>query len=261
VPECEETRLLTDESPFSGLDLTGKFAVVTGASRGIGAATAALLRARGATVVGVSRSPGGPDDLQADVGDEADCDRIGRVLADRFDRLHILVNNAGAGAFGLPIDVATSQDWDHYIAVNAKSAFLLSKALLPLLTAARGAAIVNVSSVHATATSAGVAPYAASKGAITALTRSMAIDLAPRLIRVSGVLPGATATEMMQEHIDVIGKSAEELGFRFGEGDFPRVSRPEETAEVIAFLASPAGSAIAGSSVLADGGQLSTLGF
>lgn len=248
-------------SAFAALDLTGRVAVVTGASKGIGAATAALLGARGATVVGISRSPGGPDDIQADLGDEAACEGIGRTLAERFAAVHILVNNAGAGAFGLPLEVATSADWDRYMAVNAKSAFLLTKALLPLLTAARGAAVVNVSSVHATATSAGVAPYAASKGALTALTRSMAIDLAPRLIRVSGILPGATATDMMQEHIDAMGRTAEEIGFRFGDGDFPRVCRPEETAEVIAFLASPAASAIAGSSVLADGGQLSTLGF
>jgi NAD(P)-dependent dehydrogenase (short-subunit alcohol dehydrogenase family) len=253
--------MATAASPFALLDLTGRIAVVTGASKGIGAATAELLRARGATVVGVSRSPGGPDDIQADVGSEADCGRVGREVAERFSELHILVNNAGAGAFGLPIETATSADWDRYLGVNAKSAFLLTKELLPLLTAAGGASIVNVSSVHAVATSAGVAPYAASKGALTALTRSMAIDLAPRRIRVSCVLPGATATDMMQEHLDAIGSTAEEVGFRYGEEDFPRVCLPAETAEVIAFLASPAASSIAGSSVLADGGMLSTLGF
>lgn len=247
--------------PYARLDLAGRNAVVTGSSRGIGAATAALLRARGADVIGVSRSEGAEGDIQADLASEAECTRVGELIAARFDSVHILVNNAAAGAFGLPIDVATSQDWDHYLGLNAKSAFLLTKALLPRLTEARGASVVNVASVHAVATSAGVSPYAASKGALVALTRSMAIDLAPRLIRVCGVLPGATETAMMQDHLDAMGETAEEVGFRFGDGDLPRVCQPEETAEVIAFLASPAGSAIAGSSVYADGGMLSTLGF
>jgi glucose 1-dehydrogenase len=246
---------------FERLDLTGRVAVVTGASKGIGAATAGLLRSRGAEVIGVSRSVTVDGDISADLSIEGEFGRVGELISERTDRVHILVNNAGAGAFGLPIDLASSTDWDHYLTLNAKSAFLLTKALLPQLRAARGSAIVNVSSVHAVATTAGVAPYAASKGALVALTRSMAIDLAPSLIRVSCVLPGATETDMMQEHIDRIGGSAADLGFKFDEADFPRVCRPEETAEVIAFLASPAASAIAGSAVLADGGMLSFLGF
>jgi len=248
-------------APFAGLDLTGKNAVVTGSSRGIGACTAALLRARGASVIGISRFGGEPGDLHADLSRADDVEAVAGQVSQRFDRLHILVNNAGAGAFGLPIQTATGDDWDHYLALNAKAAFLLTRGLLPALRAAGGAAVVNVSSVHAVATTADVAPYAASKGALVALTRSMAIDLAKDRIRVCGVLPGATQTDMMREHIETIGSTAQELGFRFGDDDFPRVCQPEETAQVIAFLASPAGSAVAGSSVWADGGMLSTLGF
>lgn len=248
------------ESPFAGLDLTGKVAVVTGASRGIGAATADLLRRRGAEVIGISRS-GVPGGIAADLGSSEDCRAAADAIGDLADRVDILVNNAGAGAFGLPIDVATEDDWDRYLAVNARSVFLLTRGLLPQLRAAGGASVVNVASVHALATTSGVAPYAASKGAVVALTRSMAIDLAPSRIRVTCVLPGATATDMMDEHVARIGSTPEEIGFRFAETDFPRVCRPEETAEVIAFLASPAASAIAGSAVLADGGMLSTLGF
>lgn len=249
------------ENPYANLDLTGKVAVVTGASSGIGAATATLMRSRGAHVIGLSRSVGGPDDVVADLSSVADIARAGELIRAEHDAVHILVNNAGAGGFGLPIDTATLEDWNHYLDVNARSVFLLSQQLLPALRAAGGATIVNVSSVHALATTEGMAPYAASKGALVALTRSMAIDLAKHRIRVSGVLPGATETAMMQEHLDELGKSADELGFRFGAEHFPRVCQPEETAEVIAFLASSAGSAIAGSSVLADGGMLSTLGF
>ncbi len=140
---------------YSGLDLTGKTAIVTGASRGIGAATAELLRRRGARVIGVSRNAVEAEDIVADLGDEQAFSEVGRLIAERTDVVHILVNNAGAGAFGLTIDAATSGDWDHYLAVNAKAPFMLTKALLPHLRRAAGATIVNVSSVHALATTEG----------------------------------------------------------------------------------------------------------
>lgn len=249
--------------PYRALDMSGKVAVVTGGSRGIGLATARLLSARGATVVNVSRSAG-PDDIHtliADLGVSAEVRAVGSQIRAEYPTVHVLVNNAGVGAFGLGIADADETDWDRIMAINAKATFLLTRELLPSLEQGRPAAVVNVASVHAVATAAGVAPYAASKGALVSLTRSMAIDLAPLLIRVVGVLPGATRTDMLAEHAERLGPEAAAAAFPVGADLMPRTCEPEETAEVIAFLASPAGSAVVGSSVYADGGMLSTLGF
>lgn len=250
---------MTSSSAYARYDLTGRVAVVTGAARGIGAATADLLEMRGATVWRVDRDVTTDTDsrlIHADVSSPDACAEAGAVVALAHDRLDILVNNAGVGAFGMGIAEATVDDWHRVIGVNATSVFAMSKAMLPLLEAAGTASIVNVSSVHALATSAGVAPYAASKGAVLALTRSMAIDLGPRGIRVACVLPGATDTDMLRNHARVAGMTYEELGFSLDPSSFPRVCSPDEVAEVIAFAASPAGSAVTGSALLADGGLL-----
>ncbi|CAN5346234.1 SDR family oxidoreductase [soil metagenome] len=218
-------------SGYAGLDLTGRVAVVTGASRGIGKSTADLMEARGATVYRVSLSSSDGDRvIKADVSTAEGCARIATRVAEEHDTVHILVNNAGIAAFDLGIDQATEADWDRTLGVNAKSVFLLSKALLPALKRARGACIVNVSSVHAVATAAGVAPYAASKGASVALTRSMAIDLAKERIRVVAVLPGATATDMLEEYAEKSGGTYEELGFSLGDDQIARVCTPGEVA-------------------------------
>ncbi len=253
----------TAAHPYAALDMTGKIAVVTGASRGIGLSTARLLAARGATVINLSRSSG-PADIRtvtADLGDPDTLRDAAARIREEFPAIHVLVNNAGVGAFDLGIAQAEEADWDRIMGINAKAAFLLTHELLPALERGRPASVVNVSSVHAVATAAGVAPYAASKGALVALTRSMAIDLAGSLVRVVGVLPGATRTEMLAEHADRLGPEAAAAAFPVGDDLIPRTCDPEETAEVIAFLASPAASAVVGSSVYADGGMLSTLGF
>jgi NAD(P)-dependent dehydrogenase (short-subunit alcohol dehydrogenase family) len=248
---------VTVQSSFEGLDLAGKVAVVTGASRGIGQAVSQLLRARGAHVYEVSlNAEDGPNRLSADVGSAEHCSRIASWVAQNHDAVHILVNNAGISAFDLDLERATEADWDRTLAVNAKSVFLLSKALLPALKKAHGSSIVNVSSVHAVATAPGVAPYAASKGATVSLTRSMAIDLARHRIRVIAVLPGATATDMLNEYAEKSGGTLEELGFKDGQDQLPRVCTPLEVAEAIVFAASPAASGITGSTITVDGGLL-----
>jgi len=248
---------VSELSPLAAVDLTGRVAVVTGASRGIGRATAELLRSRGATVYGVSLSAGdAPDAIQCDVASAADCQRVAEVVSREHDVVHILVNNAGISAFDLGIEQATEEDWDRTMGVNAKSIFLLSKALMPALKRAGGACIVNVSSVHAVATAAGVAPYAASKGASAALTRSMAIDLAQHRIRVVAVLPGATATDMLDEYAQKSGGSLKELGFSLSDNEISRVVSAREVAEAIVFAASPAASGITGSTITVDGGLL-----
>jgi NAD(P)-dependent dehydrogenase (short-subunit alcohol dehydrogenase family) len=132
----------------------------------------------------------------------------------------------------------------------------LSHQLVPLLSETADAVIVNVASVHALATSGGVGAYAASKGAVLALTRSMALDLAQFRIRVVAVLPGAIDTPMLHEHIAREGKPMEQLGFSRDPAVPGRVCSAAEVAESIAFLASPAASGITGSAVTVDGGLL-----
>lgn len=242
---------------YDGLNLTGKVALVTGGSRGIGQATVELLRARGATVYDASIDvDDGPTTVRADVSSASDCARVASIIEKNHNVLHILVNNAGIAAFDMGIEQASEADWDRTMGVNVKAAFLLSKALLPALRRAAGACIVNVSSVHALATAERVAPYAASKGSLAALTRSMAIDLAEDRIRVVSVLPGATSTPMLEEYAAKTGGVVGGPGFSLAPDQIGRVSAASEVAEGIVFVASPAASAITGSALTVDGGML-----
>jgi NAD(P)-dependent dehydrogenase (short-subunit alcohol dehydrogenase family) len=254
-------------------EAAGKVALISGAASGIGAATATLLAARGASVVLVDRDERSLTEqtlalqaagarveaVPADVTSSMSCETAAARAVAAFNRLDVLVNNAGIGSFATTPDALQGIDWDRIIATNLSSVFLLTQACLPALRSAGGGCIVNVSSVHALATAPGVAPYAASKGGVLALTRALAIDLAPDRIRVVAVLPGAVDTPMLAEQVRRTGKSLEELGFSREETKLGRIGRPEEVAEVIAFAASTAASFITGSAIIADGGLLASL--
>jgi NAD(P)-dependent dehydrogenase (short-subunit alcohol dehydrogenase family) len=251
-------------------DFAGQVAIVSGAGRGIGAATAALLAARGASVVLVDidersvtaraqelQAQGSTAEaVAADVTVAADCDAAVERAVSRLGRLDVLVNNAGVGAFAATVDTTAEAEWDRVVATNLKSVFLLSRAAVPAMRAAGRGCIVNVSSVHALMTAHGVVPYAAAKGGVLSMTRALAIDLAPDRIRVVAVLPGAVDTPMLAEQAARTGKSFEELGFARDESKLGRIGRPEEVAEVIVFAASPAASFVTGSAITADGGLL-----
>ncbi|HEU4701980.1 MAG TPA: SDR family NAD(P)-dependent oxidoreductase [Conexibacter sp.] len=242
--------------------------IVTGAAGGIGLRVAELAASRGARVLAVDRDAAAleravaglpAERVAAHVADVTSAEACAEAVQ-RAEELHggvgALVNNAGIGAFDMTLDTTTDEQWERVIAVNLTSVFLMSRAALPALRRSGGGAIVNVSSVHALATSRGLVPYAAAKGGVLAMTRALAIDLAPDRIRVVAVLPGATDTPMLRQHAEREGRSLEQLGFSRDPGSLGRVMEPREVAETILFAASDAASALTGSALTADAGLL-----
>lgn len=225
--------------------------VVTGASGGVGAACVEAFRELGAEVVGVDIAPTSVADehLTLDLADP-DC---GRRVAEHLGSrpLDVLVNNAAVGHVSLAAETS-SQEFDRIIAINLRAPFLVATALLPNLREQLGS-VVNVSSVHAVATSSPVSAYAASKGGLQALTRALALEWGPE-VRVNCVLPGAVDTEMLSDGLRRADKTLESFGAALAVG---RVGWPEEIAEAIAFLAT--NRYVTGASLIVDGGATARL--
>jgi NAD(P)-dependent dehydrogenase (short-subunit alcohol dehydrogenase family) len=175
---------------------------------------------------------------------------------DELGRLDVLYNNAGVNSAGSVVD-ATEDDWDRCFAVNAKGTFLCSRAAVPYLEEAGGGAIVNQGSVAGLVAVPNFAAYCAAKGAVVALTRSMAIDLAGRRIRVNAICPGTVFTPLMEPMLRARGDGDLEAGLAKTVVKYPigRLGTPEEIARVALFLASDEASFLTGSIVTADGGM------
>jgi NAD(P)-dependent dehydrogenase (short-subunit alcohol dehydrogenase family) len=242
-------------------------AVVTGAARGIGRATAVALAKAGMVVVGADIGNGadsqselmqlrpGSTIVSADISVAADVERVATAAADRGD-VRAVVNAAGILSVADVIDT-DEHEWDRVFAVNVKGTYLMSRATIRLLRAAGGGAIVNLSSVHALATVERCAAYAASKGAVLALSRQMAIDYAADGIRVIPLIVGSVDTEMSRQHAAAFG-----LPPGHAEPDkaaLARMAAPDEIASVIRFLVSSDAGFVTGSPVVADGGLLTHL--
>lgn len=238
--------------------------LITGAAGGVGRATVKYFHEKGWLVIGTDRKeryaefPENGLFIQADISVPENLDFIYGKAAAFTSTLDAVVNNAGY-QISKPLIETSAQEWDMVMASNLRSVFLGAKIALPLLKTEGGGAIVNVSSVHAVATSANIAAYAASKGGLLALTRAMAIEFAPDKVRVNAVLPGAVDTPMLR------------AGFHRGRPDeLPeeeqmaalarktvngRVGLPKEIASVIFFLADEKQSSfMTGQSVIVDGG-------
>jgi NAD(P)-dependent dehydrogenase (short-subunit alcohol dehydrogenase family) len=241
--------------------------LITGAAGGIGRATAKAFADEGWHVVGVDlqqerRVTGVHHFIPADVSQEEESARIFDEVADQEGHLDALVNNA-AIQICKPLIETTPMEWDTTMATNLRSAFLAVRNAYRLMRG-RSAAIVNVSSVHALATSTNIAAYAASKGALLALTRALAIELAPDGIRVNAVLPGAVDTDMLRAGLnrghlsgDDVDALLQGLARRHVLG---RVGRPEEIAQAILFLADHERSSfMTGQALVADGGAIARL--
>lgn len=243
--------------------------LITGAAGGIGRATVKVFAEHGWRVFGVDRQPKYdefPSDgcyIQADISLPEQLENIYDQVKAETDSLDAVVNNA-AVQIAKPLIETTAEEWDLTIASNLRSAFLGAKLAYPLLKAKGGGAIVNTSSVHAVATSANIAAYAASKGGLLALTRAMAIEFAPANIRVNAILPGAVDTPMLRAGLNRghvgHGDMQQRLDNLAAKTVNGRVGLPEEIGSVIYFLAdNNQSSFITGQALIADGGATARL--
>ena len=238
--------------------------LITGAAGGIGRATVALFAEKGWKVIGVDRQqkyeefPADGIYIQADISRPEEIEAIYDRVSAVTDTLDAVVNNA-AVQVAKPLVETTVEEWDLVMASNLRSVFISAKLAYPFLKAEGGGAMVITSSVHAVATSANIAAYAASKGGLLALTRAMAIEFAPDDIRVNTVLPGAVDTPMlraglgrghvghgdMQERLDNLARKTVN----------GRIGTPEEIAHAIFFLADNTQSSfMTGQALIVDGG-------
>jgi len=241
--------------------------LITGIAGGIGRATAATFHAAGWRVFGVDRRAerdiyGVDEFVLANAAEDHDMQAALERIAASVGTLDALVNNAAIQVMK-PLLETTLEEWDAVMASNVRSVYLAVRYAHPILRRP-GGAIVNVSSVHAIATSAGIAAYAASKGAVLALTRALAIELGRDNIRVNAVLPGAIDTPMLRESLtrEHMMRSGTTDGLRelSARHLFGRVGRPEEVAEAILFLADSDRSAFTtGEALIVDGGATARL--
>jgi NAD(P)-dependent dehydrogenase (short-subunit alcohol dehydrogenase family) len=245
--------------------LEGKRAIITGAGSGIGRAAAILLAAEGTHVIAADihasgaetaehiRSTGGQAwFLQADVSDARQVERLMADAAAQMGGIDILVSNAGRQMIGRVSDF-TPEEWDVQMAVNVRSVFLCAKYAQPWLEKSRGV-IVNTGSVAGIRGGASGTAYAASKGAIIAFSRALAMELAPLGIRVNCICPGWVDTAFNQPAITMLGGQDSYLSIVAQTVPLKRHGSPEEIAEAVLFLASDASSYMTGQNLVIDGG-------
>src|SRR6516165_8956523 len=254
------------------MELSGQVAIVTGAGRGIGRATALELAGMGADIVVAELDQAGAERtasevkglgrrvsvVKTDVTSRADL----KAMADRaraeFGRIDILVNNAGIYRAALPLDV-TEEHWDAIMNINAKAVFFTTQAVLPTMIAQKRGVIVSLASMAGKIGSRNNLPYNASKAAVISMTKTFAVAHASDGIRANCVCPGFVETDMLtsvvREQAALLSQSPEEFTRRrVRQIPLGRMERPEDVANVIGFLVSPRSEYITGQALSVDGG-------
>ena len=241
--------------------LQGKVAIVTGGSRGIGRGIVERFVAEGAHVLATARRlpektmPAGDNlaFIAADVARTEDAARIVAYAVERFGGLDILVNNAGI-QLQKSLEETSEAEWDEVMAVNVKGIFLCTRAALPALRSRGGGAIVNIGSYDGFLADPNFSAYCASKGAVHALTRAMAIDLGKDGIRCNVICPGWIETEMVEDYIAHLPDPAAARASIESLHPVGRTGRPADIASLALWLASDESSFFTGQEFVADGG-------
>ncbi|MDX3456208.1 SDR family NAD(P)-dependent oxidoreductase [Streptomyces sp. ME02-8801-2C] len=241
----------------AGEEFQGLAAIVTGGASGIGLATAETLAAKGCRVAVLDLVPGSTParlhPVEADVGDAESVSDAVRRVADLFGGLDILVNNAGIGARGT-VEDNTDDEWHHVLDVNVLGIVRTSRAALPYLRRSSSAAIVNTCSVVALAGLPQRALYAASKGAVHALTLAMAADHLGEGIRVNCVSPGTVDTPWVRRLLEHTDDPEAERAALVARQPTGRLVTAQQVADAIAYLAGPLAGSTTGTALAVDGG-------
>jgi NAD(P)-dependent dehydrogenase (short-subunit alcohol dehydrogenase family) len=251
-------------------DISGKTALVTGGTKGIGKAIAARLAAAGATVIVTARNPSEEADypyhfIAANLSKREDVIKVADEITTRYGGVDLLINNMGANTFpGGGFSALSDEHWDQALQINLLSSVRLDRALLPKMLERKSGVIIHISSTT------GQFPiwestiaYTSAKAALNAYSKSLSDEVAPRGIRVVTVSPGLTKTEAMSTFLDDLARQAgisseemtQNLFNRVGGVPLGRMAQPEETAELVYFLVSPRASYITGANYFIDGGN------
>lgn len=248
--------------------LRDRVCLVTGAGSGIGRATACLFAREGArvgvsdvrraeaeaTAAAIAADGGHALALEADVSRADQVDRMFDAVLRAWQRVDVLVNNAGFG-IAATVEHTSEADWDRLMAVNVKGVFLCSRRAIPIMRSQQGGVIVNTASVTAVVGIRNRAAYVASKGAVAALTRAMALDHVADGIRVNCVAPGTIDTPFFD---DIVAGHPDPAAYRrelAARQALGRLGQPEEVAHAILYLASAESSFVTGSTLTVDGGM------
>jgi 3-oxoacyl-[acyl-carrier protein] reductase len=244
------------------MNLEGKIALVTGASRGIGQAIAQALGKQGAMVVGTSTTQAGADGISQqfastgikgagmalNVGDSAQCEAVVAEIQKRFGEIAVLVNNAGVTRDNLLVRMK-DEEWDAVIDTDLKSIYRLSKLVLRSMMKARYGRIINITSVIGATGNAGQANYAAAKAGVVGFSKSLAREVGSRNITVNCIAPGFIETDMTK------ALSEQQRGALLGQIPLGRLGKPEDVASVVVFLASPGADYMTGCTLHVNGGM------
>ena len=254
------------------IDMTGKWALVTGAGSGIGRGCAEVFADAGANVavndVDAAAAEKTAQSLRklgrqtvvlvGDVGDEKSVAAMYATLEKTTDRLHVLINNAGFNMFKGIADTEPAE-WDRIMQVDLRGIYLMTRRALPLLKKAGQASMISIASVHAHATVPHLTAYAAAKGGVVAVTRSLCQELGPMGIRVNAISPGFVNTAIMDRWLASVPDPAETMRQVNSYHPVGRIADPKEIGYLAAYLSSDYAGFITGVNVTIDGGLTSQL--